>query len=98
MAKRVDDKTWRALNQGGALNKHLKSIATRLAGRADSISAAAGGTARHTVRKTTRPGGRVAYDVVTDNAYEEFGVEVPDGEYGPGVPRIAALRKAVRGG
>lgn len=95
---KVPDAVWRALNKKNNLNKHLEGVANRIASRADAISAAAGGTARHTVRKTIRPGGRVAYDVVTDNPFEEFGVEVPKGEYGPGVPRIAALRQAIRGG
>lgn len=99
MAKdKVPEAVWRALNKKKALNKHLEGIANRIASRADAISAAEGGTARHTVRRTLRPGGRVAYDVVTDNALEEFGVEVPEGQYGPGVPRIAALRRAIRGG
>ena len=95
---RVPDAVWRALNKNNSLNKHLEGVANRIASRADAISSAAGGTARHTVRKTIRPGGRVAYDVVTDNAFEEFGVGVHEGEYGPGVPRIAALRQAIRGG
>lgn len=99
MAKeKVPDAVWRALNKNNSLNKHLEGVANRIASRADAISAAEGGTARHTVRKVVRPGGRVAYDVVTDNALEEFGVEVPEGQYGPGVPRIAALRRAIRGG
>lgn len=91
MVKRqVEDKAWRQINKAGKLTKHLQQVGERIAGRADRISSASGGTAKHTVRSGTRPGGRAFTDVVTDNPYEEFGTD--------DVKRIGALRKAVRGG
>lgn len=62
--------------------------AGRIAKRARRINDQEGGTANITVRERHLPTGRTAYDVVSDNA---------DEEYGSGrVPRLRQLRRAAR--
>lgn len=69
--------------------KALEKAGQRTVQRATSISRSQGGTARYTLRKGTRPNGRVYVDVVSSNRDEEYGTE--------SVKRIGALRRAARG-
>lgn len=80
---------WIPANRLKHIHKALETRADKLAARATAISRAEGGTANYRVVKMFRPGGRVAFDVVSDNPDEEYGTDE--------VRRIGALRRALRG-
>lgn len=80
---------WKAFNESPVVRRALEEKAKAIAARADQISRADGGTARHTVRTGIRPRGRAFADIVSDNPAEEFGTEE--------IPRINALRRAAKG-
>lgn len=86
----ADDPRFAQVNKIVHKNNALLATAERVRRRAQAISDAEGGTAKFTIRKGIRPGGRAFVDVVSDNPAEEFGTEK--------VKKIGALRRAARGG
>lgn len=84
MSKRM----WNQINRNRQVRAHLLKVAKAKAARAQSITSAAGGNARITVKSGIRPGGRAYVNIISDSPAEEYGSE--------STPRIRALGRAIR--
>lgn len=86
----MSSKMFRQINAMPSVQKAVHQTAEKVAARARQINSAEGGTAKITVVKGIRPGGRAYANVVSDNPEEEYGSSTQR--------KLAQVRRAALGG
>lgn len=90
MAYQLSQEQFDAVMRNKDVQAQLQAVGHEVAVRADQITQAEGGTAKHTLRSGIRPGGRAFTYVESSSPSEEFGDDK--------TKRRRALGRAIRGG